>query len=51
MYMNNFRRFIIQIGLTLTLLVGNFTSPVFAQPAPLWVAIWADDTSVIFQTE
>ena len=34
MYMNNFRRFIILIGLTLTLLVGNFTSPVFAQPAP-----------------
>ncbi len=33
-YMNNFRRFIISIGLTLTLLLGSSTAPVFAQPAP-----------------
>jgi hypothetical protein len=34
MYMNNFRRFIVLMGLTLTILAGAFTSPVFAQPAP-----------------
>jgi hypothetical protein len=33
--MNNFRRFIILIALTLTLIMGDFTSPVFAQPAPV----------------
>ncbi|MDF5733131.1 MAG: hypothetical protein PUP92_35385 [Rhizonema sp. PD38] len=33
--MNNFRRFVIQSGLPLTLLVGSFTSPAFAQPAQL----------------
>lgn len=32
MYMTNFRRFIVLMGLTLTLLVGSFASPAFAQP-------------------
>ncbi|NMG20314.1 hypothetical protein [Brasilonema bromeliae] len=31
MYMNNFRRFIVLMGLALTLLVGSFTAPAFAQ--------------------
>lgn len=30
MYMNNFRRFIVLMGLALTLLVGSFTAPAFA---------------------
>ncbi|MEJ6486106.1 hypothetical protein N0Y54_33425 [Nostoc punctiforme UO1] len=32
--MNNFRRFIVLKGLTFSLLVGAFTTPVFAQPQP-----------------
>ncbi|MBR8840080.1 MAG: hypothetical protein DSM106950_40330 [Stigonema ocellatum SAG 48.90 = DSM 106950] len=34
MYINNFRRFIVLMGLALTLLVGSFIAPIFAQPAP-----------------
>ena len=34
MYMNNFRRFIVLMGLALTLLVGSFTAPALAQGTP-----------------
>lgn len=34
MYILDFRRFIVLMGLTLTLLVGSFTAPVFAQGTP-----------------
>jgi hypothetical protein len=48
-YMNSFRRFIVLIALTLTVLAGAFTSPVFAQPAQQEATVLADVQQELLQ--